>query len=59
LKYNITYKEVVITTAGNLPAKFVIHAVGRVWNSGSKNNEENLLSLAYTNSAAYSKLRRE
>jgi O-acetyl-ADP-ribose deacetylase (regulator of RNase III) len=24
--------EAVITTAGNLPAKFVIHAVGPVWN---------------------------
>jgi O-acetyl-ADP-ribose deacetylase (regulator of RNase III) len=41
--------EAVITTAGNLPAKFVIHAVGPVWNNG-QGNEENLLSLAYSNS---------
>ena len=41
--------EAVITTAGNLPAKFVIHAVGPVWNDG-KNNEEQLLYLAYFNS---------
>lgn len=41
--------EAVITTAGKLPAKFVIHTVGPVWNSG-KSNEENLLSLAYSNS---------
>ena len=30
--------EAVITTGGNLPAKFVIHTVGPVW-SGGKNNE--------------------
>lgn len=41
--------EAVITTAGNLPAKFVIHTVGPVWNNG-KNNEEILLSSAYLNS---------
>ncbi len=41
--------EAVITTAGKLPAKFVIHTVGPVWNNG-KSNEENLLSLAYANS---------
>ena len=41
--------EAVITTAGNLPAKYVIHTVGPVWNDG-KNNEENKLSSAYTNS---------
>jgi O-acetyl-ADP-ribose deacetylase (regulator of RNase III) len=41
--------EVVITTAGNLPAKFVIHAVGPVWNNG-KSDEEALLSSAYLNS---------
>ncbi len=38
--------EAVITTAGKLPAKFVIHTVGPVWNNG-KNNEESLLSSAY------------
>jgi O-acetyl-ADP-ribose deacetylase (regulator of RNase III) len=41
--------EAVITTAGRLPAKFVIHAVGPVWNNGMS-NEAALLSLAYTNS---------
>jgi len=41
--------EAVITTAGKLPAKFVIHTVGPVWNNG-KNNEEDLLALAYVNS---------
>lgn len=41
--------EAVITGAGKLPAKFVIHTVGPVWNNG-KSNEENLLSSAYLNS---------
>lgn len=41
--------EAVITVAGKLPAKFVIHTVGPVWNNG-KSNEEILLSLAYYNS---------
>ena len=41
--------DAVITTAGKLPAKFVIHTVGPVWNSG-KSNEENLLFSAYSNS---------
>ena len=41
--------EAVITTAGKLPAKFVIHTVGPVWNNG-KRNEEILLSSAYLNS---------
>jgi O-acetyl-ADP-ribose deacetylase len=41
--------EAVMTTAGNLPAKFVIHAVGPAWNGGH-NNEDSLLSLAYSNS---------
>ena len=38
-----------ITTAGNLPAKFVIHTVGPVWNGGGK-GEEQLLANAYWNS---------
>jgi O-acetyl-ADP-ribose deacetylase (regulator of RNase III) len=41
--------EAVITTAGNLPARFVIHTVGPIWRGG-KNNEEQLLENAYLNS---------
>jgi O-acetyl-ADP-ribose deacetylase (regulator of RNase III) len=41
--------EAVITTAGNLPATYVIHTVGPVWNGGHK-NEEQLLANAYHNS---------
>ena len=39
----------VITTAGNLPAKFVIHTVGPVWNDG-KYKEEEKLADCYKNS---------
>lgn len=38
-----------ITPAFNLPAKFVIHAVGPVWNNGTENEEE-LLASCYENS---------
>jgi len=41
--------EAVITTAGNLPAKYIIHTVGPVWNGGSKNEAEKL-SKCYLNS---------
>ncbi len=41
--------EAVITTAGNLPAKFVIHTVGPVWNGGTK-NEAQKLQNCYNNS---------
>lgn len=41
--------EAVITTGGNLPAKYVIHTVGPVWNGGN-NNEQQLLANAYINS---------
>ncbi len=41
--------EAVITTAGKLPAQFVIHTVGPVWNGGHI-NEELLLANCYTKS---------
>jgi O-acetyl-ADP-ribose deacetylase len=41
--------EAVITTAGNLPAKFVIHTVGPVWNGGT-HKEPELLANCYRNS---------
>ncbi len=41
--------EAVITTAGNLPAKYVIHTVGPVWNGGSS-GEEQLLASCYIKS---------
>src|ERR1700749_2269219 len=40
--------EAVITTGGNLPAKFVIHTVGPVWNGG-QNNEPEKLRNCYSN----------
>ena len=39
----------VITSGGNLPAKFAIHTVGPVWHGGSR-NEDQLLANAYLNS---------
>lgn len=41
--------EAVITTAGKLPAKFVIHTVGPVWSNG-KSQEDSLLADCYRNS---------
>ena len=41
--------EAVMTTAGHLPAKIVIHTVGPVWQGGSANEAE-LLSNCYKNS---------
>lgn len=38
--------DAVITTGGNLPARYVIHTVGPVWNGGSQ-NEAQLLKRAY------------
>lgn len=39
----------VITSGGNLPAKFVVHTVGPVWHGGN-NNEADLLRNSYLNS---------
>ncbi len=41
--------EAVITNAGNLPAKYVIHTVGPVWHGGTKGEPE-LLQRCYINS---------
>ncbi len=41
--------EAVITNAGNLNARKVIHTVGPVWHDG-KQNEASLLAACYTNS---------
>ncbi|GAB3203744.1 O-acetyl-ADP-ribose deacetylase (regulator of RNase III) [Pontibacter aydingkolensis] len=41
--------EAVITTAGNLPAKYVIHTVGPVWHGGNQHEPE-LLANCYRNS---------
>lgn len=41
--------EAVITTGGNLKAKYVIHTVGPIWHAGNQ-NEDNLLRNCYLNS---------
>ncbi len=41
--------EAVITTAGNLPAKYVIHTVGPIWNGG-RNKEREALANCYHHS---------
>jgi O-acetyl-ADP-ribose deacetylase (regulator of RNase III) len=41
--------QAVITTAGLLPAKYVIHTVGPVWNGGN-HGEQELLAGCYRNS---------
>ncbi|MFC2038318.1 O-acetyl-ADP-ribose deacetylase [Chloroflexota bacterium] len=41
--------QAVITTGGNLPAKYVIHTVGPVWHGGEKGEPE-LLTSAYSQS---------
>ena len=41
--------EAKISPGFNLPAKYIIHTVGPVWNGGN-NNEDNLLSNCYKNS---------
>ena len=37
----------VITTGGNLKAKYVIHTVGPIWHGGSKNEAQLLMSAYY------------
>ena len=46
-----TVGEAVMTTGGRLPAQYVIHTVGPIWEEG-KANERTLLSQAYQNSFA-------
>ena len=46
--------EAKITKGYNLPAKFVIHTVGPVWNGGNK-NEDKLLESCYVNSLKLAK----
>ena len=43
--------EAVVTNAGDLPARRVIHTVGPIWRGG-RNNESALLRAAYRNSLA-------
>ena len=43
--------KAVITTAGNMPARFVIHTVGPVWRGGGQ-GEADLLAGAYRSSLA-------
>lgn len=46
--------QAVITKAYNLPAKFIVHTVGPVWNGGDS-NEETLLYNCYMNSLKLAK----
>ena len=43
--------EAVITTAGNLPARYVIHTVGPIWGTAG-GHESELLAACYYNSLA-------
>ena len=46
--------EARITTAGNMPSKYIIHAVGPIYKDG-RSNEESLLYNAYYNSLKLAK----
>lgn len=46
---NLKPGEAVITTAGNLPARFVIHTAGPIWKGGDK-GEAKKLAECYQNS---------
>lgn len=48
--------EAVITTAGNLPAKFVIHTVGPIWDEKKQQQMEKLLANCYRNSLLLAKV---
>ena len=41
--------QAVITSAGNMKARYIIHTVGPIWHSGNR-NEQQLLADAYHNS---------
>lgn len=47
--------EAVITTAGNLPATYVIHTVGPVWQASEPEEMDQLLGNCYKNSLAIAK----
>lgn len=40
--------EAVITTAGNLPAKYIVHTVGPIWNGGMNHEKEKLANCYVT-----------
>jgi O-acetyl-ADP-ribose deacetylase len=44
--------EAKISPGFNLPAKYIIHTVGPIWNGG-KNNEDKLLTSCYKNSLKF------
>ena len=46
--------EAVLTSAGNLPSKYVIHTVGPIWSGGNRGEAE-LLKSAYSNSLKLAK----